>query len=622
MDKSSDTPAQSNHLGELRRLVERGREVWKLVPQKRKRALGLATLIMVAISVGNTYVALLLGGLVDGIQSGLKQESSNESLYWAAGRVLLTIAVIYLAREILNVVRRSLVSKSCIDINRDMQTHVVDHLMKIDLNLLSQERIGTLHGKIFRSVDGFVRFVRLMFLDCLPAFATGLFALIAAVLKQPILGLVMTGVVPLAVFLTLRQLATQKGVRLELMRDCEEIDGIVVEQLSGAEYIRVAHTLPQEMQRLSAATERRCAREIKHHFAMALFGCAKALNEGLFHIIVLGMATYFAMNRQISFGDVLTFSVLFLSVMTPLNEIHRVIDEGHEASLCLGDLLDMLRIPIDRAFETESRSCAALKHGEPAIIVEDLRFEYMTTDGIKRHGLDGIFLRINHGETIGVAGRSGSGKSTWIKALLRTIHPTSGRITIAGVALEDFGRTEIAGLVGYVGQNPFIFSGTICENIAYGNGTVDQEAIHRAVELANLKEEIEAMPLGYETLITERGQNLSGGQRQRIAIARILLKQAPLLVLDEATSALDNISERNVQRALGITNQDRTTIMVAHRLTTLKDCDRILVFDNGQIVEEGDYETLVNRGGLFAELVASGEHGVSPADEARKRHAD
>ena len=615
MDKSTDVASSENWGGELRRLAGRGREVWKLVSRKRKRALAFATLIMVLISAGNTAVALQLGRLVDGIQAGLKDNSPNEVLYFAAGSVLLTVAVIYLIREALNVVRRSLVGESCIGINRDMQIEVVDHLMKVDLNLLSQERIGTLHGKIFRSVDGFVRFVRLMFLDCLPALATGVFALVAAVMKQPILGLVMMGVIPLAVYLTLRQLTTQKGVRIDLMRDCENIDGIVVEQLGGAEYIRVAHTLPQEMQRLSQATDIRSRREIKHHFAMSLFGCAKSLNEGLFHIIVLGMATYFAMNRNITFGDVLTFSVLFLSVMTPLNEIHRVIDEGHEASLCLGDLLDMLQIPIDRAFQTDIRSTATLQHGKSAIVVEDLNFEYITADGIRRKGLDGICMHIDHGETIGVAGRSGSGKSTWIKALLRTIHPSSGQIFIAGIPLEDFGRTEIAKLVGYVGQNPFIFSGTIRENVAYGNGVVDVDAIHRAVELANLKAEIDAMPLGYETLITERGQNLSGGQRQRIAIARILLKQAPLLVLDEATSALDNISERNVQRALGITSQDRTTIMVAHRLTTLKDCDRILVFDNGQIVEVGDYEMLVNRGGLFAELVASGEHGVSSAVE-------
>jgi ATP-binding cassette, subfamily B, bacterial len=215
MNNSTDAALNSKEGGELRRLAARGRQVWKLVSKKRKRALGVATLVMVVISAGNTSVALLLGRLVDGIQAGLRDNLSKEMLYFAAGWILLTIAVIYVVREMLNVVRRSLVGQSCIGINRDMQMQVVDHLMKIDLNLLSQERIGTLHGKIVRSVDGFVRFVRLMFLDCLPALATGLFALIAAVLKRPILGLVMTGVVPLAVFLTLRQLTTQKGVRLD-----------------------------------------------------------------------------------------------------------------------------------------------------------------------------------------------------------------------------------------------------------------------------------------------------------------------------------------------------------------------------------------------------------------------
>ncbi len=595
---------------ESRRLLERGGQVWKLVSGEHKRALLAAMFVVMIISGGNTGLALLLGRLVDGIHAGLEAQSTTQSLYFGAGKVLLLIAAIYLFRELLGVLRRKLVTDSCGGISCEMQTKTVDHLMKIDLNLLSQERIGTLHGKIFRSVDGFVRFVRLMFLDCLPALATGVFALFATMFKQPIFGVVMAGVIPLSVYLTMRQLASQKGVRLDLMRDCEEIDGIVVEQLSGAEYIRVAHTLPQEMRRLSQAAETRRRREVKHHFAMSLFGCAKALNEGFFHIAVLGLATYYAVHREISFGDILTFSVLFTSVMAPLNEIHRVIDEGHEASLCLADLVEMLNTPVDRAFNTPVGAAARLNCGDAAITVEDLAFDYVTAGGVKRSGLNGICLQINHGETIGVAGRSGSGKSTWIKALLRTLHPKNGRILVGGVPLDDIGRPEIAQLVGYVGQNPFIFSGTIRDNISYGNGELDHEAICRAVEMANLKDDIESMPLGYETPVTERGQNLSGGQRQRIAIARILLKQAPLLVLDEATSALDNISERNVQRALGVLNQDRTTIMVAHRLTTLRDCDRILVFENGRIVEVGDYETLVDRGGLFAELVASGEQSA------------
>ncbi|HVS36598.1 MAG TPA: ATP-binding cassette domain-containing protein, partial [Gemmataceae bacterium] len=226
-------------------------------------------------------------------------------------------------------------------------------------------------------------------------------------------------------------------------------------------------------------------------------------------------------------------------------------------------------------------------------------------------GLDGASLTIRHGETIGIAGCSGGGKSTLIRVLLRLTHPCDGRVRIGGIPLEELSRTDIGRLFGYVGQTPFVFSGTIRDNIAYGHDRATPEAICRAAEMAHLHEEILAMPGGYDALVSERGLNLSGGQRQRLAIARILLKDAPILILDEATSALDNLSERYVQLALGVKNPDRTTILVAHRLTTLRDADRIFVFSDGRIVETGGYNELIQQGGVFAELVMSAEQGVA-----------
>jgi ATP-binding cassette, subfamily B, bacterial len=185
-------------------------------------------------------------------------------------------------------------------------------------------------------------------------------------------------------------------------------------------------------------------------------------------------------------------------------------------------------------------------------------------------------------------------------------------VNLGQTPLHLVGRDELARTIGYVGQNPFVFAGTISENIGYGNGAVTGDQIAEAAKLANLHDEILEMPGQYQAQVTERGQNLSGGQRQRVALARILLKQAPLLILDEATSALDNISERHVQRSLGLTNADRTTIVIAHRLSTLKDCDSILVFDEGRIAERGTYAELVAKGGIFAELVRSAETGILP----------
>ena len=216
-------------------------------------------------------------------------------------------------------------------------------------------------------------------------------------------------------------------------------------------------------------------------------------------------------------------------------------------------------------------------------------------------------MMIRHGETIGVAGRSGCGKTTWLRTLMRLVHPTSGRCLIGGVPLESISREAIGRLVGYVGQNPFVFAGTVAANIAYGCTEATPEQIRHAAELACIHDEIMRMPGGYKARVAERGQNLSGGQRQRIAPGADLPRNPPILILDEGTSALDNISEQHIQQAINAARTDRTVILVAHRLTTLLDTDRILVFEDGQIVETGTYTELVRSNGAFAELVRSAQ---------------
>jgi ATP-binding cassette subfamily B protein len=600
----------SNGFGtEVRLILQRGRQVWRLVSLWHKLGLAVAVIIMAGVSLSNIAIAVLLGRLVNTV--------AGASPYLAAAKILGMMAAVYLLRETCNVARRYLVENICTRLHRNMSVRVVNHLLKIELTNFFKEKVGTLNSRIYRSVEGFVRFLRILFLDSIPALLTGLFALAFALGKQPILGIVMMGVIPAAVYLTIRQLVMQKGVRLSINRSCDEIDGAIVEQLSGIEYVRAANTNSLEIKRLARATEKRREMELRYYFQMALFGSAKALNEGIFHVIVLGVAILFAIRRFTVYGDmdaagdVMTYSVLFLNVMTPLAEIHRILVEGYESSLRVGDLLEMLAEPLDPSFLL-ARSCEpGLKVAEPAIVVKHLNVEYVTPQGKRVHALDDLSLTIYHGETIGIVGRSGCGKSTFVRVLLRLLHPGSGEVYLGGARLEDVSRDDISKLIGYVGQIPFVFSGTIAENIAYGHENATMEDIRRAAELAHLHDEIMQMPAGYHTLLTERGGNLSGGQRQRLAIARILLKQPPILILDEATSALDNISERVVQLSLGVRSTNRTTIIVAHRLSTLRDADRILVFEDGRIVETGSYTELVQQGGLFRELVLSAENGLS-----------
>ena len=212
--------------------------------------------------------------------------------------------------------------------------------------------------------------------------------------------------------------------------------------------------------------------------------------------------------------------------------------------------------------------------------------------------------RIETGQTVAIVGPSGAGKSTLFGLLLRFYDPENGRITLDGVALQDMALNDLRQRIGIVPQEAVIFSGTALDNIRYGKPSASREEVIAAAHAAFAHEFIEELPQGYDTFLGERGVRLSGGQRQRIAIARAILKNPPLLLLDEATSALDAHSERMVQAALNRAMQDRTTLVIAHRLSTVQQADVIWVMERGALVEQGTHAELLAKGGLYASLAA------------------
>jgi ATP-binding cassette, subfamily B, bacterial len=592
---------------EVRELLLTARQVWRTIARRHRWALLGAVSVMALGAIANTALPLLSGKLVDRVSTGVTNDEPRDAIIAGAATLLAFVAGLVLLREFLQVFRRYLVENTCTRIERHLSVKAVGHLMQADLSRLTHEKVGALHGRLFRSVDGFMRLLRLSFLDFFPAVVLGVFAIVTAIWKQPLLGLAMLLVIPATLGLTVWQLVSQKSVRLSLLRGREELDGTVVEQLTGLDYVRVANTHTHELRRVAKAAEFRRRQEIGHHVAMSFFGAGKAIVEGMFHVGVLALAAYLAIHGRITFGDILTFSMLYLSAMAPLNEVHRVIDDGHEASLRVADLMDLMSVPVDRSFKTPTHKEPRLDDRGPVVRTEGLTVEYAIPDGRRRQALDGIDLEIHPGETVGIAGKTGGGKSTLLKVLMRLLHPTRGRVWLRGVPLEEVSRETISHLIGYVGQNPFIFAGTIEENICYGAVKWLPEDVRRAAQLAAIHDEIMAMPDRYDSPVAERGQNLSGGQKQRIALARVFLQAPPILILDEATSALDTISERKVQQAIGTASRDRTVIMVAHRLSTFADADRILVFDDGRIAETGTYAELMARDGVFAELVRCSE---------------
>jgi ATP-binding cassette subfamily B protein len=241
-----------------------------------------------------------------------------------------------------------------------------------------------------------------------------------------------------------------------------------------------------------------------------------------------------------------------------------------------------------------------------AVRFEGVRFAYSEEAGEVVRGLD---LDIAPGETHAIVGSTGAGKSTVVKLLLRLYEPTAGRITLDGVPLPELTFRSLRGAIGFVSQDVFLFQGTVRENLTYGRPDATEEQIVEAATLAEAHGFIQALPDGYDTVVGERGQKLSGGQRQRLTLARAILRDPAILVLDEATSAVDNETEAAIQRSLERVSAGRTTIVIAHRLSTVRHADRIHVLEDGQVVEAGTHEELVGRGGLYAALwrVQTGE---------------
>ncbi len=313
--------------------------------------------------------------------------------------------------------------------------------------------------------------------------------------------------------------------------------------------------------------------------------------------LIIWMATTDVLGEQVTAGTFVSFLTAMLLLLTPirrLSTINATLQRGIAAGQSIFAVLDEAperdqgRTPMQRA--------------RGALRLEHVSFRYDPDDPASPTVLQDIDLNIAPGESVALVGRSGSGKTTLVNLLPRFFHPTEGRILLDGHDLEDLRLRDLRRQIAYVGQDVTLFADSIAANIAYGRPGATHEEILQAAEQAHALEYIERLPAGFDTQVGENGVLLSGGQRQRLAIARALLRDAPLLILDEATSALDNESERKVQAALQNLMQTRTTVIIAHRLSTIEHADRIVVLDAGRIVESGRHADLLAKNGVYTHL--------------------
>ena len=415
-------------------------------------------------------------------------------------------------------------------------------------------------------------------------------------LFSPTLTLIVLAAIPFYVVLSV-------AITPELRRRVEERfyrgatnQAFLVESVSGAETLKAMAVEPQ----MRARWDENLAAFVKSSFRTIMLGAAGSQIVVLINKITMALILWFGaklvMAGQLTVGQLVAFNMLAAQVSQPIIRIAQLWQDFQQFRISIQRLGDILNTKTENLSSSTPENLPPIKG---RITFEGVTFRYRPSEP---EVLRAVSLDIQAGRTIGIVGRSGSGKSTITKLIQRLHVPEHGRVLIDGI---DIGLLDPAWLrrqVGVVLQDNILFNRPVRDNIAFVDPAMPMQRIIRAAELAGAHEFILRLPKGYDTVLEERGANLSGGQRQRIAIARALAIGPRILILDEATAALDYESERLFQRNLKRVAKGRTVLIVAHRLSTVRDCDRILVIDNGQIVEDGPHSALVAQGGIYAEL--------------------
>ena len=335
----------------------------------------------------------------------------------------------------------------------------------------------------------------------------------------------------------------------------------------------------------------------KAYKAMGIFGSGMGFISDFLYVAVLVAGGVFLYYGKINAGEFAAYILFISMLLTPIKTIITIYEEIQNGATGFKRFCEVM----DEIPETDAPDAEDIDSVTGDIEFKDVEFSYLNDKD--EEVLDGVSFTIPHGKTTALVGGSGGGKTTVCHLIMHFYELNGGEITLDGRDIRKIRRGSLRDKIGIVAQDVFIFDGTVKENIAFGKADATDEEIIEAAKQAKIHDYIMTMPQGYDTWVGERGVQLSGGQRQRISIARAFLKNPPILILDEATSALDNITEIQIQTALNELSEGRTVIAVAHRLSTIRNADQIIVLDRGKVVEKGTHDELVGLNGRYAEML-------------------
>jgi ATP-binding cassette subfamily B protein len=371
------------------------------------------------------------------------------------------------------------------------------------------------------------------------------------------------------------------------------------DSLEGIRIVKSFSNEDIEMEKFHKGNEQFLISKEDSYSIMGTFFSGNHFFQGLLHIAVLLLGGIFLHNNQITTSDLVAY-ILFINVF--LNPINRLINFTEAFQRGMSGFERLMEILKTKPEITDSPNAVELTDVKGEIEFHNVSFSYND----KTEVLKNINLTIPKGQTIALVGPSGAGKTTFCSLIPRFYEVNEGYITIDGKDIKNLTLESLRRSIGVVQQDVYLFSGTVAENILYGKPDVTREEVIKAAKMANAHEFISELENGYETFVGERGVKLSGGQKQRISIARVFLKDPPILILDEATSSLDNESERLVQEALKVLTKGRTTLIIAHRLSTIRNADKIIVLTINGIEEQGSHDELMEKGGIYAAMYRQG----------------
>jgi ATP-binding cassette subfamily B protein len=580
------------------------RRLWRYADGHRGRVIW-ASVLTIANKVFDVFPEILIGFAIDVIVN--QEHSFVADLTGIDGRwgqlvVLAAVnAAVWIGESITEwgytMVWRNLSQT----VEHEARMDAYAHLQRLELGYFEDQSTGGLMSVLNDDVNQLERFLDVGAVAIIQTVVNVILVGAVFLVASPLLFLVAFAPIPVILWGTFvyqrrlepryRAVRTQVGV----------LSGTLANNLGGIATIKAFTAEQREVERVAGESEAyRIANRNAIRFSAAFVPLIRvAILAGFTMTLLVGGSAVISGSLAVGFFSILVFMTQRL--LWPLTRLGETFDLYQRAMASTRRILDLLDIEP----QIVEGSGLLPKPVAGAVRFEDVHFSYNTGPEVL-HGLD---IDVPAGETHAVVGLTGAGKSTIVKLLLRLYEPSSGRVTVDGVDVRDLTFGDLRGAIGLVSQDVFLFDGTVRENIAYGDPDASEAAVEEAARLAEAHDFISLLADGYATLVGERGQKLSGGQRQRLSIARAILRDPAILVLDEATSSVDNETEAAIQRSLEHVSQGRTTLVIAHRLSTVRHADRIHVLEAGLVRETGTHDELVLAGGLYAALwrVQTGE---------------